>query len=185
MALSQELLDILACPKCKDDIHSLAHPGLYSTSAVNLVLPDRGVSLVNDDDWVDLGQQSMGGVNVSNFGVTNLPAGSVLEVDLEGEPDLEPTTAGTVSLDSQSELFIGIAAAAVVIVVAGVFVWRWRQEPVAAGDYEAFTREELLQALADLDDDYELGRIKKDRYHREREELKGELIALWEEEQSS
>jgi uncharacterized protein YbaR (Trm112 family) len=41
MAVSQELLDILACPKCKGDIHlNSAHDGLVC-EACKLVYPIR------------------------------------------------------------------------------------------------------------------------------------------------
>jgi hypothetical protein len=130
-----------------------------------------------------MGQQSMGSTQVSNFSKSNLPAGTVVTVNLQGKPEIAPASSGSISLDNRSELLIGIGAAALVIAAAGIFIWRWRQEPEPAAIYEDYSREELLQAIADLDDEYELGRIGKDRYHREREELKGELVALWEEEQ--
>lgn len=108
-----------------------------------------------------------------------------MTLNLEGEPDLESATSSILALDAQSELLIGIGIAVVVIGVAGVFVWRWRQEPVDAELYDHYDREELLQAIADLDDDYELGRVSDQRYQAEREQLKSELVALWEEEQRS
>jgi len=168
-----------------EDGVTISHPILYSASAVNLVVPDAGVALTDEEEWVDMGQRSMGTSNVTNFGKSDLPAGSVLTVNLEGEPDLEPVSPGTITLDSQSELLIGLAVALLVIGVAGVFIWRWRQEPVDAGLTESYSREDLLQAIADLDDDFELGRISDDRYHSEREDLKSGLVALWEEEQGS
>jgi hypothetical protein len=166
-----------------EDGVTFSHPVLYSTSAVNLVLPNAGVSLVDEEDWIVMGQQSMGSTQVSNFSKSNLPAGTVVTVNLQGKPEIAPASSGSISLDNRSELLIGIGAAALVIAVVGIFIWRWRQEPEPAAIYEDYSREELLQAIADLDDEYELGRIGKDRYHREREELKGELVALWEEEQ--
>jgi mono/diheme cytochrome c family protein len=168
-----------------EDGVTISHPILYSTSAVNLVVPDAGVALTDEEEWVDMGQRSMGSINVSNFGKSDLPAGSVLTVNLEGEPDLEPVSPGTITLDNQSELLIGLAVALLVIGVAAVFIWKWKQEPVDAGLTESYSREDLLQAIADLDDDFELGRISEDRYHSEREDLKSELVALWEEEQGS
>jgi len=168
-----------------EDGVTISHPILYSTSEVNLVLPDAGVSLTDEEDWVNMGQRAMGSTNVSNFGKADLPAGSVIVVDLVGEPQLETSSIGAIALDNQSELLIGLAVAVLVIGVAGVFIWRWRREPVDAYIPDRYSRQDLLQAIADLDDDYELGRISEDRYHREREELKSELVALWEEEQNS
>jgi mono/diheme cytochrome c family protein len=164
---------------------TISHPILYSASEVNLVLPDAGVSLSDKEDWEDLGQREMGTANVSNYRKIDVPAGAIMTLNLEGEPDLESATSSILALDAQSELLIGIGIAVVVIGVAGVFVWRWRQEPVDAELYDHYDREELLQAIADLDDDYELGRVSDQRYQAEREQLKSELVALWEEEQRS
>jgi mono/diheme cytochrome c family protein len=168
-----------------DDGVTISHPILYSASEVNLVLPDAGVSLSDEEDWADLGQREMGSTNVSTYGKTDVPAGTVLTLSLEGEPELENSASSILAIDAQSELLIGIAIAVVVVGVAGVFIWRWRQEPVDTEFYDTYNREELLQAIADLDDDYELGRINDQRYQAEREQLKSELVALWEEEQRS
>ncbi|MGB3713883.1 MAG: cytochrome c [Candidatus Promineifilaceae bacterium] len=168
-----------------DEGVTISHPILYPASEVNLVLPDTGVSLSDEADWVELGQREMGSTNVSNYGKTDVPAGAVLTLNLEGEPELENTTSKILNLDSQSELLIGIVIAVLVVGVVGVFIWRWRQEPVDIEFYDHYDREELLQAIADLDDDYELGRVNDQRYQAEREQLKTALMALWEEEQES
>ena len=162
---------------------TISHPVLYATSVVNLALPDAGVTLSDAEEWTELDQRAMGNSNVSNFTKSDIPAGTVLTLKLEGEPDLASTSSGVLALDNQSELLIGLVVALVVVGVAGVFIWKWRQEPAGGELYDSYDREELLQAIADLDDDYELGRISEHRYHSEREQLKSELIALWEEEQ--
>jgi mono/diheme cytochrome c family protein len=168
-----------------EDSAFISHPIMYSASEVNLVLPEAGVSLADAEDWVDLGQREMGSASVSNYAKTDVPAGTVLILNLEGEPELEGTSPFILNLDTQSELLIGVGFAVLVVGVAGVFIWRWRQEPVDEEFYDHYDREDLLQAIADLDDDFELGRINEQRYHAEREQLKSELVALWEEEQQS
>ena len=61
-----------------------------------------------------------------------------------------------------------------VIGLAAVFIRRWRVE---AG--EELSQDELLQMLADLDDEYEAGEIDERSYQRERAALKEELAAIW------
>jgi hypothetical protein len=42
------------------------------------------------------------------------------------------------------------------------------------------SRDELLDELADLDDAFEAGEINEADYHRERDEIKADLMAIWE-----
>jgi mono/diheme cytochrome c family protein len=168
-----------------DDAATISHPILYSASAVNLALPDVGVTLVDAQDWADMGQLAMGSTNVSNFGKSDIPAGSVLILSLEGEPELAEPSVGSTVLDSRLELFVGIGVALLVAGIAVVFIRRWQNELVGRAIPLGSDRDELLQAIADLDDDYEAGLIGDYTYQREREQLKADLIAVWEEEQGS
>jgi hypothetical protein len=114
---------------------------------------------------------------VSTYGQSNLPAGTELILRLDGEPSLTGGASTTnVIRDNSSELLIGITMAAGVLVIAMVVIRRWRQEPV-----QVMSREELLQELADLDDAFEAGEINEATYHREREEIKADLMRIWEE----
>ena len=76
--------------------------------------------------------------------------------------------------DNTTELLIGAAAAFLVIGLAAVVIRRWRLD---AG--QEWHQDDLLQALADLDDEYEAGEIDERTYRRERAELKQELAAIW------
>ncbi|MFN2223751.1 MAG: cytochrome c, partial [Candidatus Promineifilaceae bacterium] len=162
-----------------EDGVSLSHLVNYSTSRVNLVLPDFGVDLVNMADWQAGGQTDMGGTSVSTYGQTDLPAGSVLSLVLEGTPRAPESASASLVGGNTSELLIGAGAAVVVIALGALAVRRWQ---TGAADQEA-DQDELLQLLADLDDEFEAGEIDEQEYHRERAALKAELAAIWQSEE--
>jgi mono/diheme cytochrome c family protein len=165
-----------------DEQASLSHPLNYDTSRVNLVLPDVGVELAGTADWVAGGQTAMQGGSVSTYGQSDLPAGSELSLDLEGKPRATTSSSSTVSSvgDNSTELLIGAVAAVIVIGIAAVFIRRWRVEADDEWD-----QDELLQALADLDDEFAAGEIDERTYQRERDELKAELAAIWQSEEEA
>ena len=114
---------------------------------------------------------------VSTYGQGDLPAGTELILRLDGEPNLTSgASTSNVIRDNSSELLIGIVMAAGVLVIAVVVIRQWRQEPV-----QVMSRDELLQELANLDDAFEAGEINEAAYHREREEIKADLMTIWEE----
>jgi hypothetical protein len=163
-----------------EDGLSLSHLVNYDTSRVNLVLPDFGVELADAADWQAGGQTDMGGTSVSTFGQSNLSAGSEVTLVLEGTPRA-PQTSSAASFvgGNTSELLIGAGAAVLVIGLGAVVVRRWQ---TSAPDQEA-DQEELLQLLADLDDEFEAGEIEEQEYRRERDGLKAELAAIWHSEE--
>lgn len=161
-----------------DDGITLSHLVNYGTSRVNLVLPDAGVDLVNMADWQVAGQTDMGGTSVSTFGQNNLPAGSEVTLVLEGTPRTTGSSGASLVGGNANELLIGVGAAVVVIGLAAVTIRRWQANPGQEAD-----QEELLQLLADLDDEFEAGEIDEQEYHRERAALKAELAAIWQSEE--
>jgi hypothetical protein len=121
----------------------------------------------------------MGGTSVSTYGQTDLPAGSVLSLVLEGTPRAPESASASLVGGNTSELLIGAGAAVVVIALGALAVRRWQ---TGAADQEA-DQDELLQLLADLDDEFEAGDIDEQEYHRERAALKAELAAIWQSEE--
>lgn len=164
-----------------DDSASLSHPLNYGTSRVNLVLPDVGVELVDAADWQAGGRTDMGGTSVTTFGQSDLPAGSEVTLILEGEPrETGSSPSAAIVGDNASELLIGAGAAVVVIGLAAVVVRRWQSDPGRQPD-----QEELLQILADLDDEFEAGELDEQEYRRERAALMAELAAIWQREEEA
>ncbi|UCG23171.1 MAG: c-type cytochrome [Chloroflexota bacterium] len=157
-----------------DDQATLSHPLNYPTSRVNLVLPEVGVELADTTGWVAGGQTDMGGGAMNTYGQSNLPAGAELTLALEGKArETGSATAGLVG-DNTTELLIGAAAALLVVALTAVVIRRWSLETG-----EEWDQDDLVQALADLDDEYEAGEIDERTYQRERAELKAELAAIW------
>ncbi len=157
-----------------DDELTLSHPLFYATDRVNLVLPDVGVELADTSGWVEGGQTTMEAGTISTYGQSDLPAGSELTLALEGRARAASSATAGPLRDNTAELLIGAGAAVLVIGIAAIAVRRWRLEP----DQE-LDQDDLLQALADLDDDYEAGEIAERDYQRERAALKAELAAIW------
>lgn len=164
-----------------DEGVTLSHPLYFNTANVNLVMPDAGVSLKEGDGWFDTGQQAMETGNFISFGQDALTAGSNLTLELEGQPRVTTSSnnaTGSVIQNNATELLIGVGMALAVIVVAAVAIRRWRSEP----EEYAYTREELIEAIAELDAEHEAGTIGEEEYQEEREALMDELRAIWEEE---
>jgi hypothetical protein len=163
-----------------DDQATISHPLKYDTAGINLVIQGDGVSLAEGaEGWTDRGQQTLESGTVSTYGQINIPAGNTLTLNLEGRPR-SANVASTLVVDNTTEILIGGAAALLVIVGSVFAVRRWRLEPE-----EMLSRDELLQEIADLDDEFEAGEIAEDEYLRERKELIEELNAVWNEDGQS
>jgi len=148
----------------------------YPIKSVTALAPEGGVNL-SSAQLSAAGVRATQSGNMLNFTGGNLAAGQPLAVQLAGAPTLAPaeTAPGT------SPLLI--ASAVLLLVAAGIVAFVWLRQQRAASktvkvdDVEA-RRDELLDALAALDDDWEAGRVRESDYRRERAELKAELVEL-------
>jgi hypothetical protein len=161
-----------------DDGLTISLPVDYDTNNVNLVVPEVGVSLGEGDGWVSGGTQTMEGGTVTSYAQMNIPAGQELVINLEGRPRVESSATANLVGDNTLELVIGLGAAALVVGIAAVAIRRWRLEPEEA----YLDRDQLLQEMADLDDAYEAGEIGEAEYHSQRQKIKDELMAIWEDQ---
>lgn len=178
-----------------DDALTFAHPVFYNTATSTIILPDSGVTVIGDP-WVEQPAQTFGqGQSFLNYSRAGLTPGETLTIELNGRPrvvsDAEGATA--VNRNSTAELLIG-AGALLLAAVAGVFIWRtwqgrradeWEAEEEAAeampGAVAAAgsTRDDLLRRIAALDDAFEAGQLEEDAYRAQRDELKRQLAAVW------
>jgi hypothetical protein len=108
-----------------------------------------------------------------------LAAGDTVTFQLSGQPGSAAASPGTTALTASRSLGIGIGLGAVALVLVGAGLW-WLQRRRATGA-EPESREGLLQAIADLDDDFEAGNMSEAEYRRVRTRLKAKLIRLMEE----
>lgn len=148
---------------------SLALPLL--TRGVMVAVPSQGVRVASPQ-LVDAGVRSVNGSQVRVFTGSNLPAGSVLEIDISGTP------AGVHGRSSGSglSLIIGLTA---LLLVGAVGVWYHRRTGKPAAAIEpAGTREGLLEEIAALDDLHVAGKLAERAYRQRRAELKENLRAV-------
>lgn len=112
---------------------------------------------------------------------------------LEGRPSIVTNAGGAAvaNRDQTTELLIG-GGALLLAAVGGVFLWRyWQTRERDDDDEEVFAEavpvvasteseaDELLRAIAALDDDYEAGGIDEADYQTRRAGLKQQLAAVW------
>jgi mono/diheme cytochrome c family protein len=158
---------------------TIEHALNYPAETVSLVLPDVGVALDEADGWLNTGRQTMETGSFDTFAQSALPAGSTLTLSLDGNARAAPSSANSLIRDNSTELIIGAGAALLVIGLAAFTVRRWRSEP----DPE-MSRDEMLQAIAELDAEFEAGAISESEYISEREWLKEALLEVWDEEEA-
>ena len=82
---------------------------------------------------------------------------------------------------AQIGLIIGAALFGLALIVSGVWWYRIRARDGAqelAVEGIPSDHEDLLRAIAELDDSFEAGRIPEDEYRRRRQTLKGQVMDL-------
>jgi hypothetical protein len=97
-----------------------------------------------------------------------------------GAPGTMPTTQPTATAADNTPLILGVALGGVGLIVLGLvgFFFRKRQVAQLEEQLDEERRVELLQELADLDDEYEEKKISEEDYKRVRTALKTELREL-------
>jgi hypothetical protein len=147
---------------------SFLRPSGFPIGAVVVLLPPNGVTAVGPG-LQDLGAQEMGGQAVHTYEGRAIPAGQALEIELNGQPQADSSTAGGVG--GWTNIAIGLGTLAVLLIVAGLWWFRPHVRPSRAED----TTEALLSAIADLDDALDAGRIDAAKHRSRRDALKEQL----------
>ncbi len=169
----------------------IAHPIFYETATSTIILSDVGVEVTNAP-WVAQPPQTFGqGQTFLNYVGPGVPAGETITIELAGRPSIVTGAAGAavVNRDQTAELLIG-GGALLLAAVGGIFLWRYWQGRHIADEAEwedeaeaavvgSVTKDELLRAIADLDNAYEAGGMDETTYKEQREQMKGRLAALW------
>jgi len=151
-----------------------AQPMSYPVSATVLLMPENGPT-VDANRLQDLGVGDDGGTRRQIYNLGTISAGDAIELRLSGEP----STSGGEGM--QPGIIVGAALFGLALIVTGVWWYRIRAKARAqglAGGGIPSDREDLLRAIADLDDSFEAGRIPEDEYRRRRHILKREIIYL-------
>lgn len=159
-----------------EDGLQLAHPLAYQTNGATAILPDNGVRL-EGDGWVSQGNQALASGSFATYMNNNLAGATALNLELDGRARTMVDAQGNAVLarsNSTQELVIGVTALGLVLAAGVVLVRKWQAPPDL--DQEV---QQLLLAIAALDDAYQAGTIDEAKYTAERARLKTELLAIW------
>ncbi|MEI2608624.1 MAG: cytochrome c [Candidatus Promineifilaceae bacterium] len=166
-----------------DNELTLERPTFYPVESVSIVVPE-GITVDTADGWVGGDAQSLSGQgSFVTYEHAAANPDDTITIQLSGEPVLViPGAEGAESVvrNESNELFIGVVA--LLIVGGGAFyIYRTRQaSAITSADEPVWNKEELLQAIADLDDEYATGEMSEGEYRAERQRLKLLLLDLWE-----
>jgi hypothetical protein len=154
-----------------EDGLTVSHPLPYITNAPTIVMRDNGIT-IGGDQWTSTGSTSQAGQDFLLYEGAIQQAGDALLLaftgDIRSAIDLER--------DPTAELIIGGVALLLALVGVGYMVNSWRNMEMP--DY-AGIRQNLLHAIADLDDQYEAKQIKRQQYQRDRQTLLEALQQIW------
>ncbi|MCA9939303.1 MAG: c-type cytochrome [Anaerolineales bacterium] len=150
---------------------TVAHSVPYDTTIPTIILPDSGVTLVGD--WQSSGPQDFQGQTFVQYTGAPVNAGGSLSITLEGKPR---SGGGAVAINSTTQILIGAGA---LVLVAGIAIIATQRARRNAPIEEPADREELLATLVALDDAYANGKISAADYQQERQQVKEELMAIW------
>ncbi|MCC6187970.1 MAG: c-type cytochrome, partial [Anaerolineales bacterium] len=150
-----------------------------SVNNVNVLVSDLGVEL-SGPSLVSLGTQTFEAQSFQNFSAASLAAGETLAFTLTGTAGTAGNPgSGGAALAPSSSVSLAVGLGALAVALLGIGIWLYRR-PVRLGP--AARREELLDALAELDDAYAAGELDQADYIAERSDLKAELRAIWDEQ---
>jgi len=145
----------------------------FPVASVNVLVSDLSVSLTGPN-LLNLGAQNFQGQAFQNFSRSGLAAGDALAFEVTGAAGAGGPAEPAVALGNSTGLAIGLGALAVVLLGIGVWLYRRPARPD-----QARLREDLLQALVELDNAYEAGEVARDDYLAERAQLKADLVKVW------
>jgi hypothetical protein len=158
----------------------------YPVDAV-VVLTPEGIAVVKGEGVQDLGFRQMASMTLHNYSMGSITPDGILEFTLERESGAGLASGGS---NSVIEVVVGAVIFAAALGSTGFWFYRrrkeeeverqgfgWSEVPIA--DLEALDdQDEILQALADLDDAYEIEEIKYAPYQKRRNALKRRLIQI-------
>ena len=155
-----------------------------SIGSVIVMTPD-GVK-VSSDQLTDAGIRDVQGQSYSMFNAENIAAGETLTLSISGTP-LTGSSVSATSGTSQTNLVIGLAIFGAVLILAGLFFFLRSRNSKEEIDDENDPDEtdalgndpdQLMDAIASLDDQYKAGTLAQEAYQKRRAELKARLIEI-------
>jgi hypothetical protein len=155
---------------------------------VNIFVPAEAGVKVSGNGIRPGGPFQAQGASLDTFLADNLPAGGELTLRVSGEPlsslgTIDASPHQTSGPDQTASIVIGLVTLAGAVALA-VAYWQGRlnlKTNAAVKDRQAV----LLQAIANLDDEYDAGSMAQKPYRAKRAEFKDELITLMAAEEHS
>jgi hypothetical protein len=156
---------------------------LYPVGAVNVFVSDTGVEL-SSSQMLLMGTMGTGAQAYVGYVGQDFAKGDTLSLEFKGEStggSTYPATTGGVSNTGYVLIFGGLALLLVALAVAYPSLRR-RGAPAAAAETGLAPCEdeceELMAAIADLDDLFEEGELDEETYQRRRQALKARLLEI-------
>jgi len=158
---------------------------LYPTKAVNVFLSDSGVEM-SSEQMMLMGRMGTGPQAYVGYVGQNFAKGDTLTLEFKGAAKTgAATTAPTGGLPTTGYVLIigGLLLILVALALAYPALRRRQSAEAPAGESAAPCDdecEELLAAIADLDDLFEAGELDEETYRRRRQALKARLLEIQE-----
>ncbi len=155
---------------------------LYPTRAVNVFLSDSGVEM-SSQQMMLMGRMGEGAQAYVGYVGQNFAKGDTLTLQFKGAAKTgAATTAPAGGLSTTGYVLIAGGLVLLLAALAVAYSSLRRRQPAAAADEEPLPCddecEELLAAIADLDDLFDAGELDEETYRRRRQALKARLLEV-------
>lgn len=155
----------------------LSRPMPYPTDRINIFVPETGLEL--SGEGVQAGELFQAqNTTMRTYLAGELDTGQRLVMRLSGQPSMTGPAANAAqpSASPQPSQTQGIIIGAVTLAAALALAYLYWQGYLALTPATPDSNTALLQSIADLDDAFESGQIKTDRYQTQRAKLKEKLL---------
>jgi len=163
-----------------EDELELSRPMPYNVSKLTIFIPaDAGLEV--SGDRIRPGELFQAqGTALETYLADDLSAGDSLTLRLSGEPQVSspaavPSPHTRPGPNETQSIVIGVIA---IVGAAALSYLYWQGHLTRLGPPALGHQSTLLQAIADLDDDFEAGRVRDGAYRARRKKMKEELIQL-------
>lgn len=161
-----------------------SQPLPYPVDAVNVLVGDMDVALTGPQ-FVKTEAQDVQGMPFQNYSRAGLSAGEPLTFQLSASATASMTSAVSNFFGNVETSGLALGAGVLGVTLLGLGAWWYLRQrdgrpPTADRRPAGRDRDELLDAIAELDDDYAAGKVPRAEYERERAWLKSELKKVWE-----
>ena len=151
---------------------SIGHPLPHFVNQASLLIPDTGV-VINGNGWELLNSDILEIGPVSNYFNSNIQSASTLNIALNGRPRVVRDALGNsiANRSQQRELILG----SIGLLIAGLVIYYL----LFANQSRKTSADQMLQAILELDNAYEIGQVQQEKYQQLRQAYKAELMNIW------